>query len=128
PRMTWALWQDDRHRGLKMHLHFAVLEGVPCRAKVTAAACSEPAEMKQMLEAARLYVLDRGYQEYRLYREILDAGSSFIGRVKSNIAYVVQEERELTPEARQAGVVRDVILSRLGTSHHKDELRQPVRL
>jgi len=25
-------------------------------------------------------------------------------------------------------VIRDVVLSRLGTSHHKDELRRPVRL
>jgi hypothetical protein len=73
-------------------------------------------------------VLDRGYQDYSLFRDILDAGSSFIGRVKDNIAYIVAEERELTPEARAAGVIRDVVLSRLGTSHHKDELKQPVRL
>jgi IS4 transposase len=48
--------------------------------------------------------------------------------VKDNLAYVVQEERELTPAARAAGVTRDVVLSRLGSSHRKDELQQPVRL
>jgi len=48
--------------------------------------------------------------------------------VKDNIAYVVGEERELTAEARAARVTRDVVLSRLGTSHHKEELKQPVRL
>jgi hypothetical protein len=127
-RAAWALWQDEQHRGIKLHLHFAVFEGVPCRATVTPAACSEPAQLKATLEPGRLYVTDRGYQDYSLYRAMLDAGSSFIGRVKDNIAYVVEEERPLTAEARAAGVTRDVILSRLGTSHHKDELKQPVRL
>jgi hypothetical protein len=127
-RAAWALWQDDEHRGVKLHLHFSVFEGVPRRATVTPAACSETAELKATLEPGRLYVTDRGYQDYSLYRSILDAGSSFIGRVKNNIAYVVGEERELTAEAREAGVIRDAILTRLGTSHHKDELKQPVRL
>jgi hypothetical protein len=127
-RTAWALWQDDEHRAIKLHLHFGVFEGVPRQATVTPAACSEPAELKATLEPGRLYVTDRGYQDYSLYRAILDAGSSFIGRVKNNIAYVVGEEREPTKAARAAGVLRDVILSRLGTSHHKDELKQPVRL
>jgi hypothetical protein len=43
PKMAWALWMDERHRGAKMHLHFSVLKGVPVDATLTAAACSEPA-------------------------------------------------------------------------------------
>jgi IS4 transposase len=128
PRMAWALWQDERHRGVKLHLHFDVLAGTPRQATVTPAACSEAAELEATLEPGRLYVTDRGYQNYALFRRIIDAGSSFVARVKNNIAYVVQEEREVSAEARQAGVIRDVVLSRLGTSHHKDELQQPVRL
>lgn len=127
-RTAWALWRDDQHRGVKLHLHFSVFEGVPRRAAVTPAACSEPAQLKAMLEPGRLYVTDRGYQDYSLFRSILDARSSFISRVKNNIAYAAGEERELTAKAREAGVIRDVILTRLGTSHHKDELKQPVRL
>jgi len=128
PRMAWALWQDEQHRGIKLHLHFDVLAGTPRQATVTPAACSEPAALKATLEAGRLYVIDRGYQDYSLFRQILDANSSFVGRVKNNIAYVVEEEREITPAGRQAGVIRDVVLSRLGTSHHKDEIKQPLRL
>lgn len=128
PRMAWALWQDERHRGVKLHLHFDVLAGTPRQATVTPAACSEAAELEATLEPGRLYVTDRGYHNYALFRRIIDAGSSFVARVKNNIAYVVQEEREVSAEARQAGVIRDAVLSRLGTSHHKDELQQPVRL
>ena len=128
PRMAWALWQDDAHRGIKLHLHFDVFKAVPRNASVTAAACSESAELADTLEPGRLYVTDRGYQNYALFQTIIDAKSSFIARVKDNIAYEVLEERELTDAAKAAGVVRDVVFSRLGTSHHRNELKQPVRL
>ncbi len=127
-RMTWALRQDAEHRGVKLHLHFDVLKGVPVQAAVTPAACSEPGQLKAMLERDRLYVLDRGYASYELFAEILAAGSSLVARVKDNTAFTVQEERTLSDEAREAGVVRDVVLSRLGTAHHKDHLQRPLRL
>ena len=48
-RMAWALWQDEQHRGVKLHLHFDVLAGTPRQATVTPAACSETAELKATL-------------------------------------------------------------------------------
>ncbi|VAX41679.1 hypothetical protein MNBD_PLANCTO02-2862, partial [hydrothermal vent metagenome] len=109
PRMAWALWKDETHRGL--HLHFDVFAGVPRQATVTKAACSETAELKATLESNRLYVTDRGYQDQSLFKEIIDADSSFISRVKDNITYEVQKECAITEEAKAAGVVRDVVLS-----------------
>jgi IS4 transposase len=109
-------------------LHFDVLKAVPCQAAVTAAACSEPGQLEAMLQAGRLYVVDRGYADYGLFAANIGAGSSLIARVKDNTAFVVSEERPLDQAARRAGVVRDVVLSRLGTSHHKDHLKRPMRL
>ena len=127
--MAWALWEDARHRGVKLHLHFDVLKGVPCDATLTPAACSEPAQLKGMLQAGRLYVLDRGYASYELFASILAAGSSLVARVKQTTAFTVHEERALDDAAQRAGVVRDVIISRLGTSHHKNHFPQrPLRL
>jgi hypothetical protein len=128
PRMAWALWQDAEHRGVKLHLQFHVSEGVPSDALLTPAACSEPAALTAMLEPGRLYVGDRGDAGFQLFRNILDAGSSFIIRVKDDITVHVQAERRLSAAAIQAGVVRDVILKRLGTSHHKDVVGRPMRL
>src|SRR4051794_36642356 len=84
PRMAWALWKDADHRGIKLHLHFDVLKAAPCQAAVTPAACSEPAQLRAMLQADRLYVLDRGYADYELFAAIVGAGSSLIARVKDN--------------------------------------------
>lgn len=128
PRMAWALWEDDAHRGVKLHLHFDVLKGVPCDATVTPAASSEPAELAAKLQPGRLYVLDRGYASYALFAQIVQAQSSLVARVKDNVAYQTAEERPLDEAARQAGVIRDVVVSRLGTSHHKNHFRQPMRL
>jgi hypothetical protein len=128
PRMAWALWRDDTHRAAKMHVHFDVLRGVPCDATVTAGHGSERDRLRAMLQAGRLYVIDRGYVDYTLFRDILEARSSFIGRVYDDVAFRVAEERPIPAEAQAAGVIRDVVVSRLGTDHHKDELRQAVRL
>jgi hypothetical protein len=128
PRMAWALWTDPEHRGAKLHLHFDVRKGVPCDATVTPAACSEPEQLRAMLQASRLYVIDRGYAGYELFADILQAGSSFVGRLKEDAAFTVQEERPLTAADRAAGVIRDVVVSKLGSDHHKDVLARPVRL
>jgi hypothetical protein len=128
PRMAWALWKDDDHRGVKLHLHFDVLKGVPADATVTPAACSEGAALAQALQPGRLYVLDRGYADYALFAKIVGAGSSLVARVKDSTAFAIQEERPLTAAAHAAGVVRDVVIARLGTAHHKDHLKRPMRL
>jgi hypothetical protein len=129
PRMTWALWEDAQHRGVKLHLQFDVLKSVPCDALVTPAAASESRQLAQMLQPRRLYVLDRGYASYELFAAILAAGSSLVARVKNSVAFDVQEERPLDEVARQAGVVRDAVLARLGTAHHKNQFpEQPLRL
>jgi hypothetical protein len=127
-RMAWALWQDEDHRGVKLHLHFDVLKGAACQLAVTPAACSEPSQLTKMLTSGRLYVLDRGYASFELFRDILQAGSSVVARVKDDIALHVQEERTVSEAGRAAGVVRDVLLSRLGTPHHKDVIGRPMRL
>jgi hypothetical protein len=123
PRMAWALWKDSEQRGVKLHLHFDVFCGTPLDASITHASASEPGQLRVMLRSDRLYVVDRGYLDYGLYRAILEAGSSFIGRIKDNSSYTVESTGSPTAADLTAGVVSDERLNRLGTSHHKDELK-----
>ena len=128
PQMVWALWTDPAHRAAKLHLHFDVVHGVPCRATLSPGACSEVDHLERMLEPERFSVLDRGDASYALLGHILAARSSFLVRLKEDAAFTVQEERSIPPAAARAGVLRDVVARRLGTSHHQDEVGQPVRL
>jgi Transposase DDE domain len=123
PRMAWALWKDSEHRGVKLHLHFDVFCGTPDDASLTHASGSETDQLRAMLRPNRLYVVDRGYLDHALYRQIIEAGSSFIGRIKDNAAYTVQSELPLSTADRAAGVVSDERIKRLGTAHHKNELK-----
>lgn len=127
PRMVWALWQDDTHRAAKAHVLFEVQKGIPCRAEVTAGNGCEKDALEGMLEAERCYILDRGYVRYSLYQSIIDAGSSFVVRVRNKPVFDVIEERELTDEDRAAGVLSDRVV-RLGCASARDGLRQAVRL
>ncbi len=128
PRMVWAFWEDDTHHAAKLHLQFDVLKGVPSDATITAGASSEPDPLRAMLQSGRLYVIDRGYAGFQLFRDIMDAHSSFVGRVKDNTAFTVAQERVVDPQAQAAGVLRDVVIAKLGTDKHKDFIGQNVRL
>ena len=77
-KMAWALWLDEDHRAAKMHVHFDVLKGVPVEATLTAGTGSETGQLRATLQPGRLYVIDRGYAEYQLFQDIINAGSSFV--------------------------------------------------
>ena len=49
------------------------------------------AELMEM-EAGRFYVLDRGYEQFRLFQAILDVGSSFVCCVREQMTWQVLQE------------------------------------
>ncbi len=79
---------------------------MPCPATITEGNGNEKTELRAALQAGRLYVNDRGYAEYRLFQDIIDAKSSFIGRLRDNAVYEVVEERPLSDDARRAAFSR----------------------
>jgi len=127
PKMAWALWVDDTHRAAKLHLHFDVFKGVPCHAAITKGSGNEKKELRAALQAGRLYVVDRGYAEYQLFQDIIDAQSSFIGRIRDNAVYEIVEERPLSEDARRAGIVRDRVV-RLGCETSGAVFKQSLRI
>lgn len=110
PRMAWALWLDEQHRAAKMHLHFEVVRGIPVAVSITEGNGSETQQLRRQLQAGRLYVIDRGYAEYQLFQDIIDSGSSFIGRIRDNAVWELVEERPVSAKARAAGVLSDRVV------------------
>ena len=125
-KMTWALWKQD-HNALKAHVQFELLTGVPVDARITEGNGDERDVLVENLQGGRLYVLDRGYAKYSLFRKILDASSSFVCRIRDNSVFDAVEERGLSDEALRAGIVRDVVV-RLGGQQKANGLAQPVRI
>ena len=128
PRMAWALWQDATHRAAKMHVAFAVFPGVPVGATLTSGNGSERDELRKLVQPGGFYVADRGYADYSLFREFDAQGVRFLIRLQENSVFEVLEERPLSAADVAAGVVRDVIIRRLGTEKHNPLLKQSLRI
>ena len=128
PRMAWALWQDATHRAAKVHVAFAVWPGTPIRATVTRGNASERDELRRMAKPGEFYVMDRGYVDYDLLRQLDTDGVRFVQRLLDNAVYEIASENPLTDADRQAGVVRDVVVRRLGTAKHNALLERPLRI
>lgn len=127
PNMVWALWRDEEHRAARLHLHLDLLSGTPEKATLTDGQKSEADELAKNLEANRIYITDRGFFYFHLMARILNAGSSFVGRVRENLVYETLEERPLSQGAKAQGIVADRIV-RAGCSKKINPIEKPLRL
>lgn len=126
-RLAWAWWLDDHHRAAKRHVHFAVLRGIPVKVTVTAGVDSETVPLRDTVTAGRFYGVERGYAEYQLFQDILNARSSFIGRIRDNAVWRLVEERPVRVAAWAAGVRRDRVVW-LGCAKSGAVFQQPLRV
>jgi hypothetical protein len=127
PKMVWAVFrtQSDK-RGVRLHLQFDITLGAPVRADITEALGSEKAMLKKHAKPGMLYIMDRGFVDYRLYQALHDRGAFFVSRLKDNSTYEVVEDLQIADEARAAGVTcnQRVIM---GSAFTAGQLTAPVR-
>ena len=128
PKLTEAMWLDDKNKAFKMHVHFELLKSVPVRMDLTEGNGDEREVLTQALEPSRTYVMDRGYAKFGLFQDILGVGSSFVCRIRDNSLFDVIEERELSRKALDAGVVRDAVVQFPGERAQRAGLDQPLRV
>jgi len=126
-KMTWALWRNQ-YNAIKAHTQFDIEKYVPIKITITQGNASEIEVLAKNLEPGRIYVKDRGYVSFSLFTQILEAGSSFICRLKEKSGYECLQDYELTPDALAAGIVFDKKV-RLGCRERvRRQLAVPVRL
>jgi hypothetical protein len=128
PKMAWALWQDATHRAAKLHVAFAVFPQAPLQVTMTDGNGSERDELRKFVEPGGFYVADRGYANNAMFREFDAAGVQFLIRVQENVTYEVERDNPLSQEDIAAGVVRDVMVRRMGTDKHNPLLERPLRV
>ena len=108
PKLVEAFWLDERNKAFKLHTQFELLKGVPVRMDLTDGNGNEREVLASTLQAGRVYVMDRGYLKFELFRQILDIGSSFVCRLRENAAFKVVQQHPLSADAVNAKIVRDV--------------------
>lgn len=137
PQITQAAWQTRQHsHGWRMHTHFEVLRGTPVKAELTdgrnKGQSNEKASLRRLLESDRCYVMDRGYEQFSLFNDIVAAGSSYVCRVRGDHHFSPNQTNELSEEATAAGVLDDSI-GKLGSEksvriEHPDHQIRVVRV
>lgn len=122
-----------KHRhAWRLHLQLDVDHHVPSCWEITApkntGKSDEKNALRRSLETGHTYVMDRWYAQFVLWNDIKAAGSSYVCRVRDNSVYKVLEERPLSQEAIDAGVLSDQIVE-IGLSKKPSErANHPTRL
>jgi hypothetical protein len=85
--------------------------------------------LRRNLEAGRCYVADGTYADRTLFDDVVAASSSYVVRLAEDAVFEVAQdgERPLSQADRDAGVVRDAVLARLGVPGAA-AMNHPVRL
>jgi hypothetical protein len=135
PRVAQAMWlsrKGEPHHSWRLHAHFELFKGVPTRMDLTNGSGSGEADERQVLrkiiEPDRCYIMDRGYANFPLFNDVDAAGSSYVCRVRDNSKFEVVQENPLTDEAKEASVVRDVVVRMGNTSKPEDRPNHEMRL
>lgn len=130
PRIAWAVYNRSKRSSkgnVRLHVQFNVLDGLPDQVTLTEGKASESRQLGHTLQADRFYIMDRGFQDYRLFKDILAAGSDFLVRLRKSARYEIIEERALTTADQAAGIRRDTVVQ-VGWREDQTPELPPMRL
>jgi hypothetical protein len=105
----------------RVHTFLDLDHFVPSQLVLTGASRRGANDERRVLEAnvggGHVYVCDRGYFDKSLLNAVVAAGSLYVMRAMDNVRFEVVEERLLSREALDAGVVRDAVVRMEGLDH-----------
>jgi hypothetical protein len=126
PRMAWAEYgvgRTGQAKGVRLHLRFHLVEDKPLQARVTPGKGCERQALREMCVAGQTNVGDRYYgEDYQLFGDIDQVGAFFVFRIKEDAVLNVEQELEVSPADRAAGVVRQAWV-RLGARAATQSMR-----
>jgi hypothetical protein len=119
PRMSWALYgagRGGKHKAVRLHLSFNVLDLQPVRAQVTEGRRCERAVWREQWQRGEAYIGDRYFSEnYQLLGQLQDKQCVYVLRLREPAVITVEEELPVSPADRLAGVERQA-WARLGAT------------
>jgi hypothetical protein len=97
----------------RLHTHFEIAKGWPVRMDLApngGGKYDERAMMAKVLEPDRLYVMDRGYQKFTLFNQIVAAQSSYVCRIRDNSVWETVEVRDRNNAAEIGDIISDEVV------------------
>jgi len=131
PQMHWALWrhQHKTQRAIRLHVSLQVFDQLPSKVTVTEGRKCERRVWKDKWKPGEAYIGDAYFgQDYGLLDELSQIGSSYVVRVREDVALQVEQELPLRPEDLQANVIGQAWV-RLGSpSRYQSQRMRLVRV
>lgn len=123
--MLWAKYKTKTN-AIKGHLLFDLSKYIPESINITDGNGSERAILKNIIKKGITYVVDRGYNCYRLWDYIIDYGAYFVSRPFKDFCYELVAELKLSLNEIKQGVISDQVV-KLGNKKHY-QTRNKIRL
>jgi IS4 transposase len=109
-----------------MHTIINVDETVPVIVWFTSAATNDHVILgKLALSPDKIYIFDKGYNDYGMFKKFTEHGVGFVTRIKDNAVYKTVEENVIE-ECIHSGVIEDVIIEL--TVKTEDNREQKLKL
>lgn len=135
-RAAWLPFQDGTAKhAWRLHVNFDfdtwcpdADDGIELTDARNSGKSDEKHVLRTKLKADCCYVTDRWFGQFTLFNQINAVASSYVCRVKENSAFGVREERLLSDEALEAGVVRDAVVTMGLSSKPAERPDHPIRI
>lgn len=91
-------WKNMKEQGLKLHLELDGYSNTPNYANITRSNVNDITDAKNniRIKTGTTYIMDKAYLDYNWWHEINQKGAYFVTRIKSNTAYKVVDELQVT--------------------------------
>jgi hypothetical protein len=124
PSAQWAEYRK-KVRACKAHVLLELASAIPGHFILSPARHHDRRYFPHFLHPGWTYIVDRAYNDYKVFAQMIAQGIFLVTRMKSNASYVILKSQKLKPAHRQKGVLQDLIL-RLGQG--ATEMNQELRL
>lgn len=113
PSAKWATYRK-KVKALKGHILFRLAEGIPSKLVISAGRLHDRKFFECFLERGWTYIVDRAYNAYKVFDEMIELGIHVVTRLKSNASYEVIKSNKVKRSQKKKGVISDQIV-RLGS-------------
>jgi hypothetical protein len=119
----WARFRSKK-AGIKLHALLDLCGNIPTFVWVTDAKTADARILDLLLpEAGAIYIVDRGYSDYKRLYELHQARATFVTRARKNLNF---KRRSSRPVDRSTGILCDQVIV-LGTWHSSGRYQEPLR-
>lgn len=126
--MLWAEYKT-KAKAIKSHLLFDLARGLPEAVYITDGNGSEREILKKYIKKGITFVIDRGYNCYQLFDQIIQREAYFVSRALKDAVITVIQELPVPEDAKKQGILADkIILLGSGDKQMKNHVRLVIYL